>query len=123
MKAIIFFGHGARDVRWREPFDRLVDLWSKQSPEVPAKVAFLELMTPSLSDTVADLSLSGMNDIIVIPVFFGQGGHLRKDLPVLLENCRQQFPKVNLSTSSAVGESDQVLQSIIQFSMNHILKA
>jgi sirohydrochlorin cobaltochelatase len=123
MKAIIFFGHGARDVRWREPFDRLVDLWSKQSPEVPAQVAFLELMTPSLSEAVAELSHSGMNDITVIPVFFGQGGHLRKDLPVLLENCRQQFPKVKLSTSSAVGESDQVLQSIIQFSMNHILKA
>lgn len=123
MKAIIFFGHGARDVRWREPFDRLVDLWSKQSPEIPAKVAFLELMTPSLSDAVANLSLSGMNDIIVIPVFFGQGGHLRKDLPVLLENCRLQFPQVNLSTSSAVGESVQVLQSIIQFSMNQVLKA
>ena len=27
MKAIILFGHGARDARWREPFDRLATLW------------------------------------------------------------------------------------------------
>ena len=35
MKAIIFFGHGARDLRWREPFDRLAALWQAQNPNTP----------------------------------------------------------------------------------------
>lgn len=115
MNAIIFFGHGARDVRWREPFDRLVSLWSESHPEVPVSLAFLELMQPSLSDACKQLASLGATSIQVIPVFFGQGGHLRNDFPLLLEECRQQNPQVNLSASQAVGEDDLVLKAIIDF--------
>jgi len=121
MKTVIFFGHGARDIRWREPFDRLVELWTSQYPDTHAKVAFLELMSPSLPEAIAEYAAMGLVDVVIIPVFFGQGGHLRKDLPVILENCRTQFPEINLSTSSAVGESDEVLQSIIHFTMAQII--
>ena len=41
MKAIILFGHGARDSRWREPFDRLAHLWRQQHPGTPVELAFL----------------------------------------------------------------------------------
>ena len=117
MTAIIFFGHGARDIRWREPFDRLLDLWHKAYPKTRAELAFLELMTPSLKYCIGNLNNQGIREIKIIPVFFGQGGHLRNDFPVLLDECAQLFPEMRLSSSSAVGESDQVLQAIIGFAM------
>lgn len=115
MKAIILFGHGARDSRWREPFDRLVDLWRKQYPNIPVRLAFLELMVPSLKEAVASLVAGGATDITVVPVFFGQGGHLRNDFPTLLDVCREQFPDLTLSATNAVGEDFTVLQAIIDF--------
>ena len=121
MKAVIFFGHGARDARWREPFDRLVMLWSKEHPQIPAHLAFLEMMSPSLPDCVGQLCQQGINEIKVIPVFFGQGGRLRNDFPKIMAECRAQFPDVALSTSSAVGESDGVLHAIIDFTMDQFV--
>ena len=118
MKAIILFGHGARDARWREPFDRLATLWQKQYPLIPVQVAFLELMEPSLGEAVGALRQIGATQVTVVPVFFGQGGHLRNDFPDILENCRSQFPEVQLSATLAVGESDKVLQAIIDFAVN-----
>jgi len=115
MKAIILFGHGARDSRWREPFDRLVSLWREQYPNTPVELAFLELMQPSLEEAVATLANKGSTEITVVPVFFGQGGHLRNDFPVLLEECRAQFPSIQLSATPAVGEDLAVLQAIIDF--------
>ena len=115
MKAIILFGHGARDARWREPFDRLADLWRKQHPGTPVELAFLELMQPSLEDAVGLLSAAGATQIAVVPVFFGQGGHLRNDFPVLLEACQQQYPNITLSATPAVGEDLAVLQAIVDF--------
>ena len=115
MKAIILFGHGARDSRWREPFDRLADLWCQQHPGTPVELAFLEMMQPSLEEAVAKLSTQGATQITVVPVFFGQGGHLRNDFPVLLEECRTQYPHIQLSTTLAVGENDAVLQAIVDF--------
>ena len=115
MKAIILFGHGARDVRWREPFDRLAALWSGQYPNTLVELAFLEIMQPSLEEAVASLSSQDANQITIVPVFFGQGGHLRNDFPVLLESCQKQFPEIKLSATPAVGEDLAVLQAIVDF--------
>ena len=115
MKAIILFGHGARDARWREPFDRLADLWRKQHPGTPVELAFLEMMQPSLEEAVALLSAAGVAQIAVVPVFFGQGGHLRNDFPVLLQSCQAKFPQIGLSATNAVGEDLAVLQAIVDF--------
>lgn len=115
MKAIILFGHGARDSRWREPFDRLVQLWQAQHPNTPVELAFLEMMRPSLEEAVSSLSLKGATQITVVPVFFGQGGHLRNDFPVLLEVCQKQYPNITLSATPAVGEDLAVLQAIVDF--------
>ena len=120
MKAIILFGHGARDSRWREPFNRLADLWRQQHTGTPVELAFLEMMQPSLEEAVATLSTQGATQITVVPVFFGQGGHLRNDFPVLLDACRAKFPAVTLSATPAVGEDLAVLQAIVDFGVKSI---
>jgi sirohydrochlorin cobaltochelatase len=116
MKALILFGHGARDSRWREPFDRLAGLWKTQHPNVRVELAFLELMKPSLEEAITLLADDGATDVVVVPVFFGQGGHLRNDFPVLLSDCQEKFPGMALSATPAVGEDEAVLQAIIEFS-------
>ena len=115
MKAIILFGHGARDARWREPFDRLAALWKAQHPTTLVELAFLEMMQPSLEEAVVSLAASGASEIVVVPVFFGQGGHLRNDFPILLASCQEKYPQIALSTTPAVGEDETVLQAIIDF--------
>ena len=115
-KAIVLFGHGARDVRWREPFDRLASLWKAQHADVRVELAFLELMQPSLEEAITSLVAAGVVEVIVVPVFFGQGGHLRNDFPALLSACQEKFPEVILSATPAVGEDEAVLQAIVDFS-------
>ena len=121
MKAIILFGHGARDPRWREPFDRLASLWQMQHPDILVELAFLEMMQPSLEQAVASLVTKGANELTIVPVFFGQGGHLRNDFPVLLEECRVKFPKIQLRATSAVGDDEAVLQAIVDFGAKGLL--
>lgn len=116
MKAIILFGHGARDIRWREPFDRLVGLWRAQHVAIPVRLAFLEMMEPSLEQALSELVMDGATEITVVPVFFGQGGHLRNDFPGLLSACQEKFPAITLGAKPAVGEDAAVLQAIIDFS-------
>ena len=114
-KAIVLFGHGARDARWREPFDRLATIWKTQHPNVRVELAFLELMQPSLAEAISSLSTAGAKEVVVVPVFFGQGGHLRNDFPVMLSACQEKFPEIKLSATPAVGEDAAVLQAIIEF--------
>jgi sirohydrochlorin ferrochelatase len=73
-----------------------------------------------LEEAVARLSAKGATELTVVPVFFGQGGHLRNDFPVLLEECRGKFPNIQLSTTPAVGEDLAVLQAIVDFGSRNI---
>lgn len=110
--ALILFGHGARDPRWAEPFLKLQNLLQSRLPDVEVSLAFLELMTPRLPDLVADLSRRGCSDITVVPVFFGQGGHVLRDLPAMIEHLRKQHPALALTVAKAVGEDEAVLNAI-----------
>ena len=117
---MILFGHGARDARWREPFQRLAaKLAAARGDAGPVDLAFLELMTPSLPDAIAAQAAAGCDTITVIPVFFGQGGHVRRDLPELIAQCQAQHPGVRLRCAGAVGEDDAVLDAIVRFCLDN----
>ena len=114
-RALILFAHGARDPRWAEPFLRLQHLIAAQLPEVEVALAYLELMQPSLPDLVDRFVQGGCRDVTVVPVFLGRGGHVARDLPLLAERLRLQYPDVNLRVASAVGEDAEVLAAIARY--------
>ncbi|SAL01333.1 cobalamin (vitamin B12) biosynthesis CbiX protein [Caballeronia calidae] len=117
---IILFGHGARDPRWAEPFERLAGKLRASRGE-PVSLAFLELMSPNLPSAVASQAAEGCEAITVVPVFFGQGGHVRKDLPEIVEQCRQAHPGVAISCATAVGEDDAVLDAVAEYCLRQVL--
>ncbi len=114
-RGLVLFAHGARDARWREPFDRLQQKLAALLPGDVVRLAFLELMAPDLSGALAELAAQGVTAVTVVPVFFGQGGHLRSDLPVLLDDCRTRFPDLTIHCAGAVGESDAILNAIAAY--------
>ncbi|WP_321961190.1 CbiX/SirB N-terminal domain-containing protein [Paraburkholderia sp. J7] len=117
---MILFGHGARDARWQEPFQRLAaKLAAVRGDAGPVSLAFLELMAPSLPDAIASQVTAGCDTITVIPVFFGQGGHVRRDLPALIAQCQSEHPGVRLRCAGAVGEDDAVLDAIVRFCIDN----
>ncbi|MFJ2992728.1 sirohydrochlorin chelatase [Pandoraea sp. NPDC087047] len=112
---VILFAHGSRDPRWAEPFERLREKLSAQRPSADVRLAFLELMTPNLADAVSAMTSQGTTDITLVPVFLGQGGHVRRDLPALAEACRAAHPGLTLRVSAAIGEDDQVLDALANY--------
>ncbi len=115
MQSLILFAHGARDPAWAAPFERLRALAGAAMPTASVELAFLELMQPDLPTVVAQQVAAGSRRVTVIPVFLGQGGHVRRDLPQLLEQLRQTHPEVEIRTVPAVGEDEAVLQAIAAY--------
>jgi sirohydrochlorin cobaltochelatase len=114
-RALILFAHGARAASWAAPFERLRDLTAARRPDVDVSLAFLELMTPSLPDEAAALAARGVREISIVPIFLGQGGHLLRDLPQLLERLRAAHPDIAFSTVPAVGEDPRVLAAMADY--------
>jgi sirohydrochlorin cobaltochelatase len=114
-RALVLFAHGARAASWAVPFQRLRELTARQRPDVAVSLAFLELMTPSLPEEAALLVTRGVREITIVPIFLGQGGHLLRDLPRLVEELRAAHPEVSFSTVPAVGEDPDVLAAMAAY--------
>jgi sirohydrochlorin cobaltochelatase len=76
------------------------------------ELAFLELMQPALADAIANLVADGHRDITIAPLFMAQGGHLREDLPKLLDSIRARHAGVAFTLLPAVGDVETILSAI-----------
>ncbi|MDB5988829.1 MAG: putative cobalamin [Herbaspirillum sp.] len=119
-RALILFAHGARDPAWMAPFLRLQTLLQTQQPGLMVKLAFLELMTPDLPQCVAQLLPDGIDDITVVPVFLGQGGHVQRDLPQLIATLRLAYPGLSLQAAAPVGEDADVLDAMARYCLRSL---
>ncbi|MET0981474.1 MAG: CbiX/SirB N-terminal domain-containing protein [Telluria sp.] len=114
-RSLVLFAHGARAASWAAPFERLRDLTRARLPEVEVRLAFLELMEPRLPAAVAELVAGGVQEVTIVPVFLGQGGHLLRDLPLLAEGLRAAHPGLQLTVAGAVGEDPGVLTAMTDY--------
>lgn len=110
--AIILFAHGARDPEWAAPLRRVQAALQAAHPGVPVELAFLEFMAPDLQTCVAALAARPVTRLTVVPMFIAQGGHLKRDLPAMLEVLRSTFPNVQISLAGAIGEDAGVIAAM-----------
>ena len=101
---LVLFCHGGRDARWRA-------LARLDAAARTVELAFLEFMSPDLEKACVALVERNAERIVVVPLFLGTGGHLRKDFPPLIESARQ-VAGVPVSVVAAAGDDDGVLTAI-----------
>lgn len=109
---ILLFAHGARDPAWALPFEAAATRLRQRTPSTPVKLAFLEFMSPSILEAGRALAADACTQVTVVPLFLGAGGHVRKDLPRLLQELTQLHPQVAWQLSPAVGETELLIQAL-----------
>jgi sirohydrochlorin cobaltochelatase len=114
-RALILFAHGARAASWAAPFERLRELVAARQPDVDVSLAFLELMSPRLPERAAELVAQGVTELTVVPVFLGQGGHVLRDLPLMIDQVRADHPSLAVKVAEAAGENAAVLMAIADY--------
>ncbi|HZE60246.1 MAG TPA: CbiX/SirB N-terminal domain-containing protein [Burkholderiales bacterium] len=109
--ATLLFAHGSRDRDWARPFQQLAATLGKKLDD-PVELAYLEFMEPTLEQAIAALAGKGVRSVRVVPVFFGQGSHLKDDLPRLAARAADKFPQMKIELAPAIGEQASVIEAI-----------
>jgi sirohydrochlorin cobaltochelatase len=112
--ALILFAHGARDPEWSAPMRHIQMLVRAKQPDAEVDLAFLEFMSPSLSDCVAARVAAGARKIAVVPMFIAQGGHLKHELPEMMAQLRSTYPTVEFSLTGPIGQEERVMQAMAE---------
>lgn len=110
-KALILFAHGARDPEWSRPVQAVAKRLQLENPDLTLKVAFLEFMAPTLSeavDAIAEQAKQQPARVDILPFFIAQGGHLRQEVPEMLEKIQQRYSNLQLRLLPPLGELPSV---------------
>ncbi len=116
-QGLLLFAHGARDSRWSLPFEDIAERVRLNAPQVLVRLAFLEFMTPDIVQAGGELAAAGCTRIDVVPLFLGAGGHVRRDIPLLLAELEAAHPGVHWMLRPSIGELDPVVEAMAQASL------
>jgi sirohydrochlorin cobaltochelatase len=116
--ALILFAHGAREAAWAEPFKAVRDRVAASRADLAVELAFLESMSPALGDCVDRLVAAGHERVMVAPLFLAVGGHLKQDLPRLLQEIRSRHGGLEISLLPPIGETPALLDAIAAWLVN-----
>jgi sirohydrochlorin cobaltochelatase len=108
--AIILFAHGAREPEWALPFERLRDRLRASGMRV--ELAYLSTMSPSLEEAARVLAREGARSVTIVPLFLAQGGHLKQDLPKMIDDIRSLHPKMPFAVTPALGDAPEMLDAM-----------
>jgi sirohydrochlorin cobaltochelatase len=111
-RGLLLFAHGARDPRWALPFEDVARRARHAEPSLAVELAFLEFMSPDLLEAGARLARAGCERVDTVPLFLGAGGHVRKDIPELMDRLRGAHPQVQWRLHRAIGELDAVVEAM-----------
>ncbi len=75
-------------------------------------LAYLELIQPSLADCAAALHGEGVRALRIVPVFLGVGGHLKTDLPKMVDELKGRYRDLAIAVDPAIGEQPGVITAI-----------
>ena len=117
-RGLILYAHGARDPRWAEPFERVLKRIRERQPSLPVALAFLDYLEPNLMTAAQGLVQEGVEQIRIVPLFFGRGGHLREDLPRQMQAVREAIPSARFDIAEAAGEADTVVEALAKFALS-----
>ncbi|MDE1949639.1 MAG: cobalamin biosynthesis protein CbiX, partial [Burkholderiales bacterium] len=65
-----------------------------------------------IAAAAAALAADGCAQVEVVPLFLGTGGHVRRDLPALLDTLRQHHAGVAFTLHPPVGEIASVIDAM-----------
>jgi sirohydrochlorin cobaltochelatase len=118
---LLLFAHGARDPAWARPFQAVAQRCREARPDMPVELAFLEFMAPGMAQAGARLAAAGCTVVDVLPLFLGAGGHVRKDVPMLMAQLEAEHPGVRWRLHPAVGEAGGVIAAMAAVALDAAL--
>ncbi|AAM01643.1 sirohydrochlorin nickelochelatase [Methanopyrus kandleri] len=84
MVAVVLVGHGSRLPYSRQVVEKIAEYVEEMGDFETVEVGFMELCEPTVQEAVKKAAESGVDKIVVVPVFLAHGVHTKRDIPKML---------------------------------------
>jgi sirohydrochlorin cobaltochelatase len=110
--ALVLLAHGSRDDRWKAPFEALLLRIQALHPQSVVTLAYMEMTTPTLQDAMEALP-DTVTSVAILPLFMASGGHLRHDVPNLVQQAQAKWPQRSIILQAPIGEHPLLVDAMV----------
>lgn len=116
MKALIILAHGSRRQESNQEIKDLATEVNNISEKEYKLVdyAYLEVVEPTLLQSITSVIDKGASDITVMPYFLNSGNHVTRDVPAMVDDAKKQYPDCQFKISACIGMLEDMPKLILQ---------
>ena len=106
---LLVVGHGTADRIGADETRRLVDRVRAELPGTRVELGFLEVIGPTVAESLAVLREQGCREIIAVPLLLFTAGHAKRDLPAALAEKSAGDGAPRIRQAGALGAHPQMV--------------
>lgn len=109
---ILLIGHGSRNPAGNDEFLQFAERLAKKLPDETFVPCFVELADVLIPEGIDRAVERGAKKIIAVPVILLAAGHVKVEIPEILEAGRKRHPGVEIVYTRNIGVCDATVQMI-----------
>ncbi|MFE2170257.1 sirohydrochlorin chelatase [Streptomyces sp. NPDC059447] len=110
--ALLVIAHGSRDPRHAETVHALTRHVRSLRPGLRVETAFLDFDGPSVGQALASLYLSGVREVVALPLLLTRAFHAKSDVPAVLAESSDRLPGLSVRVADVLGPSPLLLEAL-----------
>ena len=108
---VMFCGHGSRDKGAVEEFQAAARGLKERLPQYETDWGFLEFATPVIRTGLDALRDKGVRKVLVVPGMLFAAGHVKNDIPSVLNAYQAQNPELSVSYARELGIDLKIIRA------------
>ncbi|MEJ8641813.1 CbiX/SirB N-terminal domain-containing protein [Streptomyces sp. MS1.HAVA.3] len=110
--ALLVIAHGSRDPRHAATVHALTRRTRELRPGMRVETAFLDFNTPSVGQALSALYLSGVREVVALPLLLTRAFHAKSDIPAALAESTARLPGLSVRVADVLGPSPLLLSAL-----------
>ncbi len=116
MNALIILAHGSR----RHESNQEIETLAKEVKKIAGneydviEYAYLEIVEPTLLQSIESVVNRGVSDITVHPYFLNSGNHVKRDIPALIDTATEKYIDCRFKISAYIGMCEDMPKLILE---------
>ncbi|MEU3467564.1 sirohydrochlorin chelatase [Streptomyces sp. NPDC006687] len=110
--ALLVIAHGSRDPRHAATVHALVGRVRSLRPHLRVETAFLDFDGPTVPQALAALYLSGVREVVALPLLLTRAFHAKADIPAVLAESAVRLPELSVRVAGVLGPHPLLVASL-----------
>ena len=109
MKAVLLISHGSHSPKTKQEVHAIVEKLKSESKIEIFEYAFLEIESPSIPEGIDRCIQKGADEVVILLNFLNSGKHVDEDIPRIVGEAKQKYPRVKINITRPVGQHEKIL--------------